>query len=153
MDQDPNAGSSLETNINGFHRNPEPTYQLAMQAQMMQWVAAMQNPYATQLQNSSFLQQPQPPPLPNGVVDMSPLQQNSSLDQSAVTLSANAADNVFRMIFPVGSSLNDDSLLAQALHDSARNGKTYRQAIEGLHGVCLVHDGVVSSLTTFCPDS
>lgn len=40
-----------------------------------------------------------------------------------------------RLSTPVGSSSNDDTILAQALHDSRQTGKTYRQALEGLHGV------------------
>jgi len=40
-----------------------------------------------------------------------------------------------RMSTPVGSSPNDDTILAQALHESRQMGKTYRQALEGLHGV------------------
>lgn len=39
---------------------------------------------------------------------------------------------------PVGSLPDDDSRLAQALHDSTNKGQTYKQAIEGLHGVCRV---------------
>ncbi|KAG8219690.1 hypothetical protein J3R82DRAFT_645 [Butyriboletus roseoflavus] len=40
-----------------------------------------------------------------------------------------------RLSTPVGSSPNDDTILAQALHESRQTGKTYRQALEGLHGV------------------
>ncbi|KAF9244561.1 hypothetical protein BU15DRAFT_71533 [Melanogaster broomeanus] len=40
-----------------------------------------------------------------------------------------------RLSTPVGSSQNDDTILAQALSESRQNGKTYRQALEGLHGV------------------
>lgn len=40
-----------------------------------------------------------------------------------------------RLSTPVGQSPDDDTVLARALHDSKQNGKTYRQALEGLHGV------------------
>ncbi|KAF8445798.1 hypothetical protein L210DRAFT_992200 [Boletus edulis BED1] len=40
-----------------------------------------------------------------------------------------------RLSTPVGSSPNDDTTIAQALHESRQSGKTYRQALEGLHGV------------------
>lgn len=40
-----------------------------------------------------------------------------------------------RLTTPVGQSPNDDSILAQALFDSKQSGRTYRQALEGLHGV------------------
>ncbi|KAF9229127.1 hypothetical protein BS17DRAFT_689378 [Gyrodon lividus] len=43
--------------------------------------------------------------------------------------------DVLRLSTPVGSSPNDDTILAQALYESKQNGKTYRQALEGLHGV------------------
>jgi hypothetical protein len=144
MDQDPNASSAslANTAAGAFQDNATPTYQMAMQAQIMQWVAAMQNPYATQLQNSSFPQQLQHPSLQNGIIGMSPTQQGSPLNHAGTTLPAMVTDDVFRMIYPVGSSPNDDSILAQALHDSAMGGKTYRQAIEGLHGVRRVHDSI-----------
>ncbi|KAG1716002.1 hypothetical protein ID866_1167 [Astraeus odoratus] len=40
-----------------------------------------------------------------------------------------------RLSTPVGQLPDDDTILAQALYDSRQNGKTYRQALEGLHGV------------------
>lgn len=44
-----------------------------------------------------------------------------------------------RLTIPVGQSPNDDSILAQALFDSKLSGRTYRQALEGLHGVRITH--------------
>ncbi|OAX44388.1 hypothetical protein K503DRAFT_795460 [Rhizopogon vinicolor AM-OR11-026] len=41
----------------------------------------------------------------------------------------------FRLTTPVGQSPNDDFILAQALFESKQSGRTYRQALEGLHGV------------------
>jgi len=41
-----------------------------------------------------------------------------------------------RLSTPVGQNPDDDTILARALCDSKQNGKTYRQALEGLHGVC-----------------
>lgn len=40
-----------------------------------------------------------------------------------------------RLSTPVGQNPDDDTILARALCDSKQNGKTYRQALEGLHGV------------------
>lgn len=40
-----------------------------------------------------------------------------------------------RLSTPVGSYPNDDELLARAIIDGMKNGKTYRAAIEILHGV------------------
>jgi hypothetical protein len=134
MDQNQNTSSASAANSNDSQDNTAPAYQLAIQSQLLQWIATMQNPYATQWQNSGFSQQPRHPNLPNGIASASPMQHYLSLDNLG-SLPANVADNVFRMTHPVGSSPNDDSLLAQALHDSAKSGKTYRQAIEGLHGV------------------
>ena len=51
-----------------------------------------------------------------------------------------------RLSTPVGSSQNDDTILAQALHESRQSGKTYRQALEGLHGVGHVPSYPMSSL-------
>ena len=53
-----------------------------------------------------------------------------------------------RLSTPVGQSPDDDTILAQALFDSKKNGKTYRQALEGLHGVCqrCRFFGVISDL-------
>jgi hypothetical protein len=65
--------------------------------------------------------------------------QNYPFNNSGPTLPVHVADDVFRMIHPVGSSPDDDRLLAQAIHDSVMNGQTYRQAIEGLHGVRRVY--------------
>src|SRR6267154_883593 len=36
---------------------------------------------------------------------------------------------------PVGQFPNDDVILSQALFDSKQSGRTYRQALEALHGV------------------
>ena len=51
-----------------------------------------------------------------------------------------------RLSTPVGSSPNDDTILAQALHESKQSGKTYRQALEGLHGVSHVSSHSMSLL-------
>ena len=61
-----------------------------------------------------------------------------------------------RLSTPVGSSPNDDTILAQALHESRQAGRTYRQALEGLHGVghvsghlmCLLRLCASRSITT-----
>jgi hypothetical protein len=46
--------------------------------------------------------------------------------------------DALRLSAPVGSSPNDDVLLAQVLHDTLKNGFTYKRAIESLHGVRLL---------------
>ncbi|KAI6108458.1 hypothetical protein EDD16DRAFT_1619579 [Pisolithus croceorrhizus] len=40
-----------------------------------------------------------------------------------------------RLSTPVGQNPDDDAVLVRALHDSRQNGKTYKQALEGLHGI------------------
>ncbi|KAL4070813.1 hypothetical protein J3A83DRAFT_4245584 [Scleroderma citrinum] len=47
----------------------------------------------------------------------------------------NLMQEFIRLSTPVGQSPDDDTILAQALFQSKQNGKTYRQALEGLHGV------------------
>ena len=66
-----------------------------------------------------------------------------------------------RLSTPVGSSPNDGTILAQALHESRQAGRTYRQALEGLHGVghvsghlmCLLHSYASRSITMQGPGS
>lgn len=53
----------------------------------------------------------------------------------ASMLPANILQEVFRMSVPVGNSPNDDDILVKALKESTEKGKTYKQAIETLHGV------------------
>jgi hypothetical protein len=141
MDQNSNASSASSVNGNGSQDSMVSAYQLAVQAQLLRWVTAMQNPYATQLQNSGVLQQPQHSNLSNEINGAFPRQLHSSFRHLG-PIHANITDDVFRMIHPVGSSPDDDNLLAQALHDSATNGTSYRQAIEGLHGVRRVHNSL-----------
>jgi hypothetical protein len=132
MDQNSNASSVFLANSNGSQDSTVSAYQLAVQSQLLRLVAAMQNPYATQ-NASGVLQQPQHSNLSNEI-SASPMQLHSSF-RHLDPIHANVTDDVFRMIHPVGSAPNDDNLLAQALHDSATNGTSYRQAIESLHGV------------------
>lgn len=72
---------------------------------------------------------------PNTTATTTGIQQNPQLNNLASTFPANAVDNLFRMVHPVGSSPDDDSVLARALRESEMNGTTYKQAMEGLHGV------------------
>lgn len=58
-----------------------------------------------------------------------------------------------RLSTPVGSSPNDDTILAQALHESRQSGKTYRQALEGLHGVGHVSSHPMSVLRLYASRS
>ncbi|KAH7885920.1 hypothetical protein F5I97DRAFT_1876407 [Phlebopus sp. FC_14] len=57
-----------------------------------------------------------------------------SFDLSSI-LPPHIVQDFLRLSTPVGQSPNDDTILAQALYDSRQQGKTYRQALEGLHGV------------------
>ncbi|KAG2369471.1 hypothetical protein BDR07DRAFT_1477088 [Suillus spraguei] len=59
---------------------------------------------------------------------------NPSFDLASVVPQQFMQD-FLRLTIPVGQSPNDDSILAQALFDCKQSGKTYRQALEGLHGV------------------
>ena len=116
-----------------------------------------QTPWQTMMPQNSLptgQQQQQPPQLPNfsypqmqnqsmqtGVPGMYPVMQqdptvaafSNSLAQAM--LPAQFLQDAVRLSAPVGSSVNDDELLAKALHDTKKNGLTYRRAIEGLHGV------------------
>jgi hypothetical protein len=52
---------------------------------------------------------------------------------------------------PIGRAADDDRL-AQALHDSTRKGQTYKQAMEGLHGVSRTR-GFVNNIKLKQPGS
>jgi hypothetical protein len=62
-------------------------------------------------------------------------QQNMSGFNNLGFFPAQILQDALRMSAPVGSVPGDDNLLAQALHNSTKNGQTYRQAMEALHGV------------------
>jgi hypothetical protein len=62
---------------------------------------------------------------------------NPSFDLASVVPQQFMQD-FLRLTIPVGQSPNDDSILAQALFDCKQSGKTYRQALEGLHGVSII---------------
>lgn len=72
------------------------------------------------------------PTLPFNISSLFPQQ---SLDQAS-GFPQQFMQEVLRLSTPVGQSPNDDTILAQALYDGKRNGKTYKQVLEGLHGVC-----------------
>lgn len=59
---------------------------------------------------------------------------NSTFDIASV-VPQQLMQDFLRLTIPVGQSPNDDSILAQALFDCKQSGRTYRQALEGLHGV------------------
>jgi len=109
---------------------PAYTNPLSMQAN----VHGMQTPWSALMP-----QQPNLAPLPSW---SSPHDQASLLQQAQNIAGYNMAffapqilQDAIRMSAPVGSSSNDDVLLAQVLHDSTKNGYTYKRAIESLHGV------------------
>ena len=123
------------------------------------WQAMMpQNTLPTGQQQQQQQQQPQLPnypypqmqsqSMPTGVPGMFPvMQQDPSIAAFSTSLAqailpAQFLQDAVRLSAPVGSSANDDELLAKALHDTKKNGLTYRRAIENLHGVrtsCLPH--------------
>jgi hypothetical protein len=139
MKEELNATSVPSINPDGIQDSTAMAYQQAVQAQIMQWVAAMHNSYTTPLQYNKFSQHH--PSLPTGIFGASLMPQTSpfNINISGPTPPAHVADDILRMIYPVGSSPDDDTILAQILRDSATNGKTYRQAIEGLHGVSRIY--------------
>ncbi|KAG0696028.1 hypothetical protein DFH29DRAFT_952859 [Suillus ampliporus] len=60
---------------------------------------------------------------------------NPTLDHLVSVFPQQVMQDFYRLSAPVGQSPNDDSILAQALFNSKQSGRTYRQALEGLHGV------------------
>lgn len=146
MNQD-DTGSTSATNVNAFRDNattPQAQWQqLALLPQFVHWATSMGNPYAVQI--NSFPQQQQQdqnPCHPNGTAIATNIHGQYTVPQSSdasVALPANiAVDNFVRMVRPVGSFPDDDNVLVRALHQSEMNGTTYKQAIEGLHGVSHV---------------
>jgi len=73
--------------------------------------------------------------LPSGMVGMPSVQRNQSQVPAYNTRGmAVPANSLYVGVTRVGCALDDENL-AQALHDSTDRGQTYKQAIEGLHGV------------------
>jgi predicted component of type VI protein secretion system len=112
------------------------TNPLMQQLQGMQWIPPMSNmnPFftgAALMQNSPWSQSQQLPP--NGVIAVLPLQRNQS-QQAGNALSTALGNGIYVDTTPVGSA-DDDPCLAKALYNSIDKGQTYKQAIEGLHGV------------------
>ncbi|KAH7928499.1 hypothetical protein BV22DRAFT_1004565 [Leucogyrophana mollusca] len=62
-------------------------------------------------------------------------QQNLQPFDLAAMVPPQFMQDLLRLNTPVGQSPNDDVILAQALYEGKRAGKTYRQALDGLHGV------------------
>ncbi|KIK48478.1 hypothetical protein CY34DRAFT_672897 [Suillus luteus UH-Slu-Lm8-n1] len=92
------------------------------------WPSMNQNQY-NQPQNHQWQQHQQS--MQNGHHTAQQLQSNSNVPAVPNQL----MHDFLRLTIPVGQSTNDDSILAQALFDCKQSGKTYRQALEGLHGV------------------
>ncbi|EIW86857.1 hypothetical protein CONPUDRAFT_148902 [Coniophora puteana RWD-64-598 SS2] len=101
--------------------------------------------------NHAQHQQQQPPPNPHPQIHI-PAEQDAStfpaLAQNtpfpapnpqaisfASFLQPNVVQDLIRLSTPVGQFPNDDLLLTQALADAKRSGKSYRQALDNLHGV------------------
>ena len=63
------------------------------------------------------------------------MQQTFSIPSVDLGIPQQFVQDFLRLTTPVGQSPNDDSILAQALFESKQSGRTYRQALEGLHGV------------------
>ncbi|KAG2120725.1 uncharacterized protein F5147DRAFT_563059 [Suillus discolor] len=115
------------------------------------WPSMSQNQYPHQPQNHQWQQHQQSMQInghhtaqqqqPNCNVPVAPnvnsIQHafpNPSFDLASV-VPQQLMQDFLRLTIPVGQSPNDDSILAQALFDCKQSGKTYRQALEGLHGV------------------
>jgi hypothetical protein len=111
--------------------------QFAINTNGMQWSPQSPGfpPFPPSVQNNAWPQQQ--PQIPNGMPVGLPvsMQQAPQFNNNLGLLPANILQDVFRLSVPVGSSPNDDTLLVQALRDSAQKGQTYKQAIETLHGV------------------
>ena len=126
------SSSSTYTN-NGFTDHVPPQFTDTFgtqQPQGMQWsspIPQSMNPFvaaAAQTQNSHW-SQPQQLQLSGAVHARAEcIAPESMLPESGVYVDA----------IPIGRGADDDRL-AQALHDSTHKGQTYKQAIEGLHGV------------------
>ena len=146
MDSKGNATpSSSKQTSSGFAENmlPPLTNPFGIQQpQGMQWSPPMSqnmNPFfAAQMQSNPWSQQQQLPPSGLGMASM---QHNQS---QQVVSGYNALglmvprNGLYVDATPFGCSQDDDRL-AQALHDSTHKGQTYKQAIEGLHGVSRTH--------------
>ncbi|KAG1757727.1 hypothetical protein EDB19DRAFT_1867070 [Suillus lakei] len=110
------------------------------------WSSMNQNQYPHQPQNHQWQQQQnmqnghhttQPNTNMPASSNVNPIQHafpNPSFDLASV-VPQQLMQDFLRLTIPVGQSPNDDSILAQALFDCKQSGKTYRQALEGLHGV------------------
>jgi hypothetical protein len=141
MNSKENAPSSSKRTNNGFAENmmPQFTNPFGMQPlHGMPWNAPpSQNmnsffAAATQMQNNPWSQQQF---LPSGMVGMPSVQHNQSQVPAYNTRGmAVPANGLYVGVTRVGCALDDENL-AQALHDSTDRGQTYKQAIEGLHGV------------------
>lgn len=64
-----------------------------------------------------------------------PQQNPQPFDPTAPFLPQHFMQEFLRLSTPVGRSPDDDAVLVRALHDSRQNGKTYKQALEALHGI------------------
>ena len=117
---------------------PHPSWQAMMPQNTLP--TGQQQQQQQQLPNYPYPQM-QSQPMPTGVPGMFPvMQQDPSIAAFSTSLAqailpAQFLQDAVRLSAPVGSSTNDDELLAKALHDTKKNGLTYRRAIENLHGV------------------
>ncbi|KAI6007214.1 hypothetical protein EDD15DRAFT_2209687 [Pisolithus albus] len=64
-----------------------------------------------------------------------PQQNPQPFDPTASFLPQHFMQEFLRLSTPVGRSPDDDAVLVRALHESRQNGKTYKQALEALHGI------------------
>ncbi|KAG2154699.1 hypothetical protein DEU56DRAFT_725175 [Suillus clintonianus] len=107
--------------------------QYPQQSQNHHWQQLQQN-----MQNGHHMAQQNQPnvnvPAPSNVNPAQHAFPNSTFDIASV-VPQQLMQDFLRLTIPVGQSPNDDSILAQALFDCKQSGRTYRQALEGLHGV------------------
>ncbi|KAG1749851.1 uncharacterized protein EDB91DRAFT_1109985 [Suillus paluster] len=130
--QDQFHHQSMTTLLN--HPNWPQINQYPHQPQNHHWQQPQQN-----MQNGQHMTQQHPQsinvPTPATANSIQHALPNPALDHLVSVFPQQVMQDFYRLSAPVGQSPNDDSILTQALFQSKQSGKTYRQALEGLHGV------------------
>jgi hypothetical protein len=118
-------------NIPGGGSQGAPLTHPLQNAELQRLAMMSQNP---QLAQATFL----PWAFPQNLPPLMSMPQNMSGSNNVALFQALMMQEILRPSAPVGSCTNDDVLLVQVLHDSAKNGHTYKQAIESLNMVLHV---------------
>jgi hypothetical protein len=127
----PSTGANIPpeyANIPGGGSQGVPLTHQLQSAELQRLAMMSQNP---QLAPTTFL----PWGFPQNLPPLMSLPQNISGSNNVALFQALMMQEILRPSVPVGSCTNDDVLLVQALHDSTKNGQTYKQAIESLNMV------------------